>query len=166
MENSKETTKTKGEFKEMVKDIRVAMLCTHSADGHIHSRPMGTTEVDEEGNIWFFTRESSPKTEEIEDNPDVCVCYSAPDDNTYVSVIGTAKLIHDPQKIERLWHPLIKVWFPEGKDDPELLLIKIDTHSAEYWDSSSNKMVVLFNMAKALVTGKEYSEGEYGKINL
>ena len=80
--------------------------------------------------------------------------------------MGTAQLIHDPKKIEKLWNPLIKVWFPEGKDDPELLLIKIDTHSAEYWDSSSSKMVVLFNMAKALVTGKEYNEGEYGKIIL
>ncbi|WP_428659007.1 pyridoxamine 5'-phosphate oxidase family protein [Runella sp.] len=166
MENSKGPAKTKEDFREMVKDIRVAMLCTHSADGHIHSRPMGTSDVDKDGNIWFFSKESSEKIDEIEDNPDVCVCYSQPDDNTYVCVMGAAKIVHDPKKIDELWNPMIKVWFPEGKDDPELLLIKVDPHSAEYWDSSSSKMVVLFNMAKALVTGKEYEEGEYGTIKL
>ena len=80
--------------------------------------------------------------------------------------MGSAKIVTDRKKIDELWNPFVKVWFPEGKDDPELVLIKIAPHSAEYWDSSSSKMVVLFNMAKALVTGEEYNEGEYGKIKL
>jgi general stress protein 26 len=166
MEKVKETTKTKDDFKEMVKDIRVAMLCTHTADGQIHSRPMGTSDVDADGTIWFFSRESSQKIDDIEDNSNVCVCYSEPNDNTYVCAMGTAKIVTDRKKIDELWNPFVKVWFPEGKEDPELVLIKIIPHSIEYWDSSSSKMVVLFNMAKALVTGEEYDEGEYGKIKL
>ncbi|AEI51592.1 pyridoxamine 5'-phosphate oxidase family protein [Runella slithyformis] len=166
MENSKGSPKTRKDFKEMVKDIRIAMLCTITSEGYIHSRPMGTSDVDEEGNIWFFTSESSQKINEVEDNSNVSVCYADPDDNTYVCVMGTAQIVHDRKKIDELWNPALKIWFPEGKEDPEIVLIKIDPISAEYWDSSSSKMVVLFNMAKALVTGKEYDEGEYGKINL
>lgn len=166
MENARGSAKTREDFKEMVKDIRIALLCTITPEGRIHSRPMGTSDVDEKGNIWFFTNESSQKINEVEDNSNVSVCYSDPGDNTYVCVMGTAQIVHDRKKIDKLWNPALKIWFPEGKEDPELVLIKIDPLSAEYWDSSSSKMVVLFNMAKALVTGKEYGEGEYGKINL
>jgi general stress protein 26 len=58
------------------------------------------------------------------------------------------------------------VWFPEGLDDPELALIKVSPVNAEYWDSSSNKMVVLFSMVKAALTGTRYKEGEHGKLKL
>ena len=60
----------------------------------------------------------------------------------------------------------MKVRFPLGLDDPDMTLIKVVPNEVEYCDSSSIKMVVLFNMLKAIVTGKEYDEGEHGKINL
>lgn len=159
-------TKTQADFKDMVKDIRIAMLCTHDSAGHIHSRPMGTTEVDDNGNIWFFSDQSSEKVKDIERNPNVCVCYSDPSDSTYICVMGEASVVNERQKIDELWTPALKVWFPAGKEDPNLILLKIDAHEAEYWDSSASKIVELFNMAKALVTGQEYDEGEYGKIKL
>lgn len=158
--------KTRADFKDMVSDIHIAMLCTHGATGHIHSRPMGTTEVDENGYIWFFSEHNSEKIKDIERNPNVCVCYSDPNANTYVCVMGEASVVNERQKIEEHWSPALKVWFPNGKEDPNLTLIKINAHEAEYWDSSSSKIVVLFNMAKSLITGQEYDEGEYGKIKL
>ena len=158
--------KTRADFKDMVRDIHIAMLCTHGSAGHIHSRPMGTSEVDEDGYIWFFSDKTSEKIKDIERNPNVCVCYSDPNANTYVCVMGEASVVNERKKIEELWSPALKVWFPAGKEDPNLTLIKIDAHEAEYWDSSSSKIVVLFNMAKALVTGQEYDEGKYGRIKL
>lgn len=59
---------------------------------------------------------------------------------------------------------MVKAWFPEGSEDPNLILIKVKPVVAEYWDSTSSKMVVAFNMLKAIVTGEEYDEGHHDKI--
>ena len=42
---------------------------------------------------------------------------------------------------------------PAGPDDEHAVLVRVDPHSAEYWDSNDSKMVRLFAMAKAAITG-------------
>lgn len=163
MEKGKE--KTQADIREMVKDIQFAMLCTNSSKGHIHSRPMGTQGMDKEGNIWFLTARDSEKIAEIKANPQVCVSYSSPSDNTYVCIMGKAVQEDNQQKIDEYWSPMAKAWFPDGKDDPNLTLIKVVPHEAEYWDSDSSRVVVGLKMLSSLVTGKEYvDEGAYGTV--
>jgi general stress protein 26 len=152
------------ELKEMVKDVRTAMLCTSRPNGHVHSRPMATSEVDDEGNLWFMTGRDSSKVDEIRDNDHVCVCYASPEENTYVCVMGEATVLRDQAKIDELWNPFAKAWFPEGKEDPNLVLIKVVPQEAEYWNGSSSQAIVLFKMAEAAVTGQEYEDGEHGTL--
>lgn len=157
--------KTQEDIREMVKDIQFAMLCTNDEKGHIKSRPMGTQGMDEAGNIWFLTAKDSGKIDEIKANPHVCVCYSSPSDNTYVCIMGEAEEEDNQAKIDEYWTPVAKAWFPKGKDDPNLTLIKVTPHEAEYWDSDSNKIVVGIKMLSTIVTGKEYTEeGEHGTV--
>lgn len=163
MENKEK--KSQEDIREMIKDIRFAMLCTHSNNGHIHSRPMGTQGMDKDGNIWFLTARDSEKLAEVRANSNVCVCYSSPSDNTYVCIMGEAEEVDDQSKIDEYWTPFAKAWFPEGKDDPNLTLIKVSSHEAEYWDSDSNKIVVGIKMLGSIITGKEYvDEGAYGTV--
>lgn len=152
-------------LKGMLEDIDFCMLTTFSG-GHLRSRPMSTQEVDEKGDLWFFTSDKTHKVEEIEANNQVNVAYSQPNDNKYVSVSGTASVSKDRSKIEELWNPILKAWFPEGLDDPTLCLLKIEIEEAEYWESSNSKIVQLFGFVKALATGKSADGGDYGKINL
>lgn len=157
--------KSREDIREMVKDIQFAMLCTHDKKGHIHSRPMGTQGMDTEGNIWFLTAKNSEKLAEIRIKSNVCVCYASPSDNTYVCIMGEAEEVDDKKKIDKYWTPFAKVWFPEGKDDPNLTLIKVMPHEAEYWDSDANRLIVGIKMLSTLVTGKEYvEEGAYGTV--
>jgi general stress protein 26 len=151
---------------EMAKDIQFCMFCTIGYDGTVSSRPMTTNEVDEEGNIWFFTNKLSEVSIESDQKNDVCLAYACPSSNDYLSVTGVAAIVLDKAKIKELWKSANKVWFPEGVDDPELALIKVTPVKAEYWDSSANKMVVLFSMVKAAITGTRYDEGEHGKLRL
>ncbi len=153
-------------LKELIKDVKIAMLTTFSEQDSLHSRPMGTQEMDDEGNLWFFTNEFSPKVKEISKNNEVSVTYAHPGNNTYVSILGDASVIEDRAKIEEMWNPVLKAWFPKGLEDPDLALLKIDVTDAEYWDGSSNKMVVLFNMVKAAVTGQTYNEGDHSRLKL
>jgi len=153
-------------LKDKVEDVRIAMLVTVNANHEIHSRPMGTAKLDEEGNIWFFTNEYSSKVDEISHENKVVVTYSNPSNNTYLSIKGTASIVDDRGKMKKLWNPIIKAFFPDGIDDPKLTLLKVDTEEAEYWDSNSSKMVVGFQMLKAAITGERYDQGDHGKIQL
>jgi general stress protein 26 len=153
-------------LKDKVEDVRIAMLVTVNANHEIHSRPMGTADVDEEGNIWFFTNEYSSKVDEVSHENKVVVTYSNPNNSTYLSIKGTASLVDDKEKMKKLWNPIIKAFFPDGIDDPKLTLLKVDTQEAEYWDSNSSKMVVGFQMLKAAITGERYDQGDHGKIQL
>ncbi len=152
-------------LKRMLEDIDFAMLTT-IAHGKFRSRPMSTQEVDENGNLWFFTSEDTHKVDEIEADDRVLVAYSKPEDNTFVSVFGRAHLVKDRDKIEELWNPAHKAWFPKGVDDPQLCLLKVAIEEAEYWDSPNSKLVQIAGFMKALVTGQEADGGDYGKINL
>jgi general stress protein 26 len=150
---------------ELIKDVKICMMITH--DNHaIKGRPMATTEASEDGALWFFTSSSSAKYDEILSDSEIALSYSNPSSNTYVIVNGTAEISRDKNKIRDLWNPFLKAWFPEGVDDPHLVLIKVEPYKAEYWDSSSSTMVVFFNMLKSIISGKQPDEGKHGEISL
>ena len=152
-------------IRELTEGIDFCMLTTIDGD-HLRSRPMSTQEFEFDGDLWFFTNDSTHKIEEIEKDNRVCVAYSKPDENVYLSVSGRAEVTKDRAKIEELWNPILKAWFPEGLDDPSLCLLKIPVEQAEYWDAPSSRIVRLFEIAKALATGQEADYGENKKIDL
>jgi general stress protein 26 len=152
-------------LRELIKDIRFAMLTTVEEDGTLRSRPMATQETEFDGELWFFTNANSPKVDEVQHEQHVNVSYANPDKQKYVSISGRAQLMGDRKKIEELWNPLYKAWFPKGLDDPDLALLKVSVDQAEYWDSPSSAVVRLVGFVKALTTGKPYSGGENEKIN-
>jgi len=147
-------------IRDLIEDIRIGMLTTVEDSGRLVSRPMATMQIDENGCLWFFTKNNSQKTEQVERDYHVNVAYAHPDKASYVSVAGRAEEVYDRSKIDELWSPIAKPWFPEGKDDPELNLIKVYTETAEYWDSTSSRMVRFMEMARAALTGDTYKEGE------
>ena len=118
----------------LIKDVDIAMLTTIQADGKLVSRPLGTQQVEFDGDLWFATSADSEKVAEIKANPRVNVAYASAGKNTYVSVSGEASIVADRAKIDELWSPAMKLFFPEGKDDPKLRLIRVRAESAEYWD--------------------------------
>ncbi len=149
----------------LIKDIKFAMLTTVEEDGTLRSRPMATQQFEFDGDLWFFTSAKAPKVDEAQQNQHVNVSYAEPNEQKYVSVSGTAQLVRDRQKIEELWNPLFKAWFPNGLDDPDLALLKISVDKAEYWDSPSSAVVRLAGFVKAVVTGKPIGNpGDHEKI--
>jgi general stress protein 26 len=151
---------------ELIKDAKIAMLITTTAEGWMRSRPMGTNRNSFDGNIWFFTHASEPKVQEIQQHPQVNVSFSNPDDNEYVSLSGRASLVHDRQKMEELWQKPLETWFPKGLDDPDLALLKVDVEHAEYWDQNAGLVEVAAGFVKAKVTGEESDAGYGTKVEL
>ncbi len=154
-------------IRDMVKDIDFCMLTTVDEQGDLHSRPMSANgEIDPNGDLWFFTSVSSHKVSEIEKLPKVNVSFADPKNQHYVSITGRAQLVRDRNKIEELWKPEFKMWFPEGKDDPEIALLRITLEKAEYWDSPSSTIGYALSFVSSLVTGKEADFGENKKVDL
>lgn len=166
MDNQADRSEAIKKLGEMIKDIDFAMLTTVEADGTLRSRPMSTQQVEFNGDLWFFTRASAPKVGEVERDERVNLSYAKPEDQRYVSVSGTARLVRDRQKIEELWKTGLKTWFPKGLEDPDLALLKVSVEQAEYWDSPSSTMAYVFGFVKAVATGQSYQPGENEKINL
>ncbi|HYE00807.1 MAG TPA: pyridoxamine 5'-phosphate oxidase family protein [Alphaproteobacteria bacterium] len=150
----------------MVKHIKIAMLTTQESDGSLRSRPMHSHQVDDDGDIWFFTKASDHKSFEIRQHHQVNLAYAEPDDQNYVSVSGTAELVRDRSRIEAMWSEPLRAWFPRGTDDPDVALIRVRPDYAEYWDSPSSTLVHLYGYAKAVVTGDSPKPGDNAKIDL
>jgi general stress protein 26 len=152
-------------LRELVKDIDFCMLTTVDETGDFHSRPMSSNgDIDHNGDIWFFTSASSHKVSEIEKLPKVNVSFADPDNQHYISISGNAQLVRDRDKIDELWRPEFKMWFPEGKDDPDVALLRVNLKKAEYWDSPSSTVGFMLSFVSSLVTGKEADHGENKKL--
>lgn len=154
-------------LREMVKDIDFCMLTTIDEDGALHSRPMSVNgEIDPNGDLWFFTSVSSHKVSEVARSPKVNASFADPENQRYVSVTGVAQVVRDRTKIDQLWKPQFKIWFPEGKDDPDIALLRITLEKAEYWDSPSSTISYALSFVSSLVTGKQPDMGENRKLEI
>ncbi len=138
---------------ELIKDVGIALMVTSTPEG-LRGRPMAALNKDFNGELWFASNDGAPKLEEIEAEHHVLLAYSEPKSQNYVSVAGSATIVHDPGKAKELWSEALRVWFPKGPDDPALALIKVKVASAEYWDSPSSKWLYAYGYAKARLTGE------------
>lgn len=147
----------------LIDAINVCMFITRAKETN-RVRPMATMQADSNGDLWFFTKLSSPKIADIKHDNNVQLLYSHPGKDSYLDVLGQAYIETSKEKIESLWTPLAKAWFPDGIDDPEICLLRVEVVSAYYWDSGTSKMVSFFKMVAAAVTGKQLAEGEEGAL--
>lgn len=144
---------------ERIKDHKTAMLTTVSQNGFIHSRPMMTQDREAGADLWFVTSINSEKVDEIKANPKVGVLYYRDADNAYVSVSGTAHIEQDRDLIRKKWKESWRAWFPDGPEQADVALIKVDAQEAEYWEPKGGKLTVMFEMARGLL------KGEHPEIN-
>ena len=127
------------QLRKLMKGIDIAMFTTIGEDGFPVSRPLSTQDADFDGkSVWFFVRRNSAKVREIGRQPRVNVAYASQDRNVYLSVAGTASITDDPALIDRFWSDAYKAFCPGGRDDPQLVLIRVDVATVEYWDGPSS----------------------------
>jgi general stress protein 26 len=138
MNISQQNTPGMTKIAEMIDKVGAGMLTTITSEGKMSSRPMLPVGMDEDGYLWFVTRKSSRKLRQL---GHVNVAFSQPDEATYVSMSGRAALVEDARQAGKFWTPLLKPWLPEGREDAELALIRVDSDCAEYWDGTENRMV-------------------------
>lgn len=153
-------------IKDLAKKADVCMFTTSLTKLPLITRPMSTREVDDDGSIWFFSREGSDKNREIALDNRVQLFYSNSSSYEYMSLYGKVTILKDPAKAKELWSPIAKTWFNKGYDDPELTLLKVEPEDGYYWDTKDGKVISLMKMVAGAITGKELDLGVEGKIKV
>ena len=148
---------------EMIEDLSVAMLTTFDEEeGLLKSFPMTPLEMCEQGAIWFFTDPNSYKVKHLQV---MNLGFSNEPESTYVSISGHGEIVNDQTRIEALWTPFARPWFPDGVNSSNLALLKFVPHSAEYWDAPNSKMVRMLATAASIIAAKPIGMGDHGNLN-
>ncbi len=153
-------------LKELVSDIDICLFCTNLKGDGSTARPMSAQKVCDQGNLWFFSDINSDKNREIKEDKHVQLFFSHPGKSSYLVVNGEAEIIIDKKKTEELWTPLVKTWFKEGKDDPNISIIKVRPTTAHYWDTDGNRMINFLKMVASAATGKTLVTGKEGELTV
>jgi general stress protein 26 len=149
----------------LIEGIEVAMLTTHASDGSLVSRPLQTLEFDTGGELVFFTAADSRKVDELHANPDVNIAYADPGKQIYVSVRGTARIDRDRATIDALWSPVQKIFFAQGKDDPNLVVLRVRVRDAAYWESAGNFIARALDFASGMLSKDSRDLGKHGTLS-
>lgn len=156
---------------ELSDDIEIAMMTTRRADGHLVSRAMATQKRAEGADLWFVTSADACKLDELEEEPHVNLAYYKDRAREWVSVSGMARVSQDRSIIHALYARHWKAWFPEEgdprhgtPDDPRMVLIGVDIHSAVFFEVNKPQPRVLFELARGMVTGREPDVGTVHRL--
>ena len=154
---------------ELIKGIKFGMLTHRHGDGSLQGHPLTTQNksIDEGSILYFFISKKSELASRLRQDPNVNVAYADPGADSYVSVAGTARFSDNRAKVEELWSPMAKAWFPGGPQDPDLAFLEVKIGHAEYWNVKDSKVTQLFKMAKAAITGDTPKDmGEHKELNV
>lgn len=151
-------------IKELVKHNGICLFTTHLTEVPLQTRPMSVQEVDDDGNFWFLSAKDSNKNWEINEDPRVQLFFANTGSSEFLSVYGHASMYTDRQRIEDIWSPVAKAWFQQGKDDPNISVIKVSPEDAYYWDTKNNKAVSLIKIMASVVGGRTMDDGVEGKM--
>ncbi len=145
---------------ELLKDMPIGMLTTFGAEGP-RSVPMARQEVDPSAELWFITARDTAHVRALQSEPTVALTFSARD--SWVALSGRASVVEDQAKLEELWTTFAEAWMPEGPQDPNAVLLRVDVEQAEYWDTPGGKVASLLSFAKTKLTGETY-DAEHGTV--
>ena len=148
---------------DLLKKFRFAMLTTREPDGTLTAHPLTVQEAEFDGDLWFIVGTHASAVEHVASDSQVGVSFSSND--AWLSLAGTAEVVHDQGKLKQLWSSSVEAWFPDGPESSDVTLLKVSALSGEYWDSPGGRIASAVSFVKSKLTGQPY-EGENEKFDL
>lgn len=109
-----------------------------------HAEPMTAQIDDDQPNTLFFF---SGRDNRIAKGGDAMAQFVGKGHDFFACLAGSVSRHDDPAQIDKLWNNQVEAWFPGGKQDPNLTLLRFDIDSAELWEtdiSLGGKLKMLF----------------------
>ena len=171
-DNAVPTEKKLDDLYALTDGIEIAMFATRRADGQIVSRPMQVQERTSGVDFWFMTNIETHKLDDLMHDPNVNLAFYKDRSREWVSVAGVATVSTDRELVRELYKPDWKAWLGDeggsrdgSPNDPRIALILVEARSATYMKVTKPQPVVLFEVAKALVTGSPPKVGDIRTVN-
>lgn len=152
-------------MRSLLDDTKIVMMATRLDKIPFSVCPMTLQQMDEQGDLWFFTSKESDLFKDIDYDNRVQILSSDTGKQKYISIFGNATHIVDAQKVDELWSATMNNWF-EGQEDPKLALLNVNMENAYYWNSQYNKLVSFFKIVEGAVSDKKPDLGNKGMIDL
>ena len=134
-----------------------------------HAQPMTAFREEETGTIWFFTRDDTDLARDVASpgGQSAMFHYGSKDQHVWACVAGQLSVQgQDREIIDRYWNPVLAAWYPDGKDDPHLTVLRFDAEEARIWVQKGGLMRFAFEIAKANITKTMPDEGGVVDVNL
>lgn len=166
-------TRLKKQFWETLDDSPFMMIGLQGVEDS-QTRPMTAQvdrqdrEKDEGGPIYFFASKTDGVGSHIGEGQRAVATFAGKGHKLFANIHGQLVPANDRGVIERLWNPFIAAWYKNGKDDPDLLLLRFDTEQAEIWEADTGSTLKAAAM-KALFDvdpGKEHTEEHKAEVGL
>jgi general stress protein 26 len=129
--------KLESKFWDSLHDSPFVML---GLTGSGFTRPM-TAQVDEDGRIYFFAARSEELVKGLAPSAEAFATFASKGHDFFASMNGKLVVDNDRETIDRLWSPTVSAWYEQGKDDPNLVLLRFDTDRADIWEAGAGSAV-------------------------
>lgn len=147
---------------EIIKSIDIAMLVTRWSEG-LRGRPMSTIPTQEKGLIYILTETDSPAAKDIRVDGSVFLSYQGRGD--HVALQGTARVNPDKGLVEDLWNPGAELYWPNGPEAHDVVVLEIDPGHADVWDGPG-LLGGIASIVSAAVKRQAPDMGERGEVDL
>lgn len=144
------------EFWDRLEDCRSGML---EAEGRFV--PMSHNLEPEDGNIWFLTAKGTDMAKAAEAGKAARYIVGNDGEALYAAIEGTLAVSDSAEKLDEVWSAMAKIWFEEGKQDPDLLLIRLAPTTAEVWLGPESGIKFLWGVLKSKITEEEADYGDH-----
>ena len=153
------------EFWKSLKESNTGMLGLDQP-GH-HAQPMTGFGEPETGTIWFFSRNDTDFARDVAAGANSGMfTYQAKDQKVQACIHGDLSIDNDRERINRFWNPVVAAWYPDGKDDPALTLIRFDADDGRVWVSDKGALGFGYQVLKANLTKTIPDAGGVADVNL
>ncbi len=125
-----------------------------------HMQPMTAFCEPETRTIWFFIRRDNDLLRTIGEQPRAMFCLVGKDHHLFACLGGELSERYDAERIDKFWNPVVAAWYPQGKDSPELTLLRFDVADAQLWVSQKGPIGFAWEIAKANATHELPDAGE------
>ena len=139
------------------------------------TRPM-TAQVDrtdgadkeDGGKIYFFAAKSEELVQDLGKGHRAVATFVSKGHGLFAHIHGTLALDNNRAVIDRLWNPIIASWYKDGKDDPDLALVRFDTEKADVWEATPGATLkaAALKMLLNIDPGKEHQGDHQAAVQL
>lgn len=152
-------------IKELLGHVRICLLMTDLSKKPISVRPMAIQKVDDLGRVYFFSGKDSNKNKHIKANSKMQLTISNDANSEYMSLYGEGEVYRDQKEIDEMYSAFANSWF-DGKEDPNITIIRFTPSAVHYWDTKHGKFVQMIGLVVGAITGKQSDDGLEGDFKI